>query len=114
LFPTIDDAREKAQELATILDELSKFKYPLDVRRGFRKGVKKNMNDEKWVKASSRTYFLDIKKTKEGKPYLRITESRKGEEKRFNRNSINVFPEDADRFLEAVSQMTEQLGQTNK
>jgi len=41
------------------------------------------MNDEnpsKQIKGSDRTYFLDIEETKEGKPYLRITESRKGKE----------------------------------
>ena len=47
--------------------------------------------------------------TREGKPYLRITESRKGEGDRFERNSINVFPEDADEFMEHLSKMVSKL-----
>ena len=36
--------------------------------------------DSKKVKAGSSTYFFDVKKTKEDKPYLMITQSRfKGE-----------------------------------
>ena len=113
-FPTIDDACKKAGELAAILSELSEFKYPLDVRRGIRKGVEKTMNDDKQslqIKASGRTYFLDIEETKDGKSYLRITESRKGGEDNWERNHINVFPEDAEEFAQAVSEMAGKLGQ---
>lgn len=96
------------------LRKLSEFKYPLDIRRGVGKGVKKRMSDDKQsrqIKGSGRTYFLDIQKTRGGKPYLRITESRKGEGDKFERNSINVFPEDADEFAQAVSEMVSGLGQ---
>ena len=113
-FPTIDDACEKVQELSTLLNRLSEFKYPLDVRRGIRKGVKKRMNHEResrQIKASGRTYFLDVEKTKEGKPYLRITESRKSGEDKWKRNYINVFPEDADEFAQAVSEMAAKLSE---
>ena len=112
-FITIDDLLLKAQELLTGLKKLSEFKYPLDIRRGIRKGVKKRMNDNrqtKQIKGAGRTYFLDIEETKEGKPYLRITESRKGEGDKFERNSINVFPEDAGEFAQAVSKMAAKLG----
>ena len=111
-FTTIDDLMQTAQELFAGLKKLSEFKYPLDIRRGVRKGVKKQMNDDRksrQIKASGRTYFLDIERTKEGKSYLRITESRKGEGDKFERNSINVFPEDADEFSQAVSEMVPQL-----
>ena len=94
------------------LRKLSGYKHPLDVRRGVRKGVKKRMNDDRQsrqIKGSGRTYFLDIETTKGGKPYLRITESRKGEGDKFERNSINVFPEDADQFAQAVSEMASKL-----
>jgi hypothetical protein len=111
-FTTIDDLVQKAQELFSGLKKLSEFKHPLDVRRGIRKGVVKSMNDDResrQVNGSGRTYFLDKETTKEGKPYLKITESRKGE-KKFQRNSIYVFPEDADEFAQAVSEMTSKLG----
>ena len=87
----------------------------LDIRRGVkRKGVKKRMNENnqsKQIKARGRTYFLDIRKTKEGKTYLRITESHKGEGDKFERTSVNVFPEDAGEFAQAVSEMASKLGQ---
>ena len=111
-FITIDDLLHKAQELFSGLKKLSEYKHPLDVRRGIGKGVKQHMNDDRqsWqIKGSGRTYFLDVEKTKEGKSYLRITESRKGKGDKFQRNSINVFPEDADEFAQAVSQMTSGL-----
>ena len=111
-FITIDDLLQKAQELFSGLKKLSGYKHPVDVRRGVGKGVKKCMNDDRqsWqIKGSGRTYFLDVEKTKEGKSYLRITESRKGKGDKFERNSINVFPEDADEFAQAVSQMTSGL-----
>ena len=112
-FITIDDLLGKAQDLFAGLKKLSEFKYPLDIRRGIRKGVVNHMNDEtqsQQIKGAGRTYFLDLQKTKEDKPYLRITESRKGEGEKFKRNSINVFPEDADEFAHAVSQMAANLG----
>ena len=113
-FITIDDLLRKAQELFQGLRKLSEYKHPLDIRRGVkkRKGVRKRMNDDKQskqIKGSGRTYFLDVAKTREGKPYLRITESRKGEGDAFERNSINVFPEDADKFAQAVSEMVSTL-----
>ena len=112
-FTTIDDLVQQAKHLFAGLKKLSEFKYPLDIRRGIRKGVDKPMNDEaqsRQIKGAGRTYFLDLQKTKEDKPYLRITESRKtGEGEKFERNSINVFPEDADEFAQAVSEMTSKL-----
>lgn len=113
-FTTIDDLVKQARELFRGLRRLSEYKHPLDIRRGIviRKGVMKRMNKDrlsKQVKASGRTYFLDVEQTKEGKPYLRITESRKGDGEQWERASINVFPEDADLFAEAVSEMVSKL-----
>ena len=112
-FITIDDLVQQAQELFSGLKRLSEFKYPLDIRRGVRKGVKKRMSDDKQsrqIKGGGRTYFLDLEETREGKPYLRITESRKGEGDKFERNRVNVFPEDAEEFAQAVSEMASKLG----
>ena len=112
-FITIDDCLRKARDLFAGLSKLSEYKHPLLIRRGVGKGVRKHMTDEnqsKQIKASGRTYFLDVQKTREDKPYLRITESRKGEGDKFERNSIHVFPEDAEEFAEAVSEMASKLG----
>jgi hypothetical protein len=38
-----------------------------------------------------------------------ITESRKGAGDKFERNSVNVFPEDADQFAQTVSEMASKL-----
>lgn len=109
-FVTIDDALEKAQELRSMLAELGERKHPLAVR----KGVEKVMTDKKdsvQLKGAGRTYFLDVEKTREGKTYLRITESRKGEGDKFERNSLNVFPEDAKEFGKAVSKMAAKIAE---
>ncbi len=44
------------------------------------------------LKTGSKTYFFDVKETREGKPYLIITESRlKGEGEKPERTSIMIF-----------------------
>ena len=110
-FVTIDDLLSLAQEITTGLERLSEYRHPLEVRRGIRKGVKKRMStgQNRQIKGGSRTYFLDVDETKDGKPYLRITESRKGKEDKFERNSINVFPEDLDEFAQAVAELASAL-----
>ena len=58
------------------------------------------------VKAQGRTYFLDLESTKEGKPYLRITESHINKEKNESvRNTILVFQEDIHDFMQAFTKM---------
>lgn len=113
-FVTIDDLVMKADELASGLRTLSEYKHPLDIRRGKREGVKDMTDDaeSRTVKAGSKTYFFDIKKTRQDKPYLVITESRfKGEGKERERVSISIFPENAEEFSEAVAAMTAMIEQ---
>ena len=62
------------------------------------------------IKATGRTYFLDLKETKDGNPFLVITESRsKGEGSERERSSIVIFQENAQEFAEAVSKITTSL-----
>ena len=73
---TIDDLMATAGKLYKGLIVLSQQKHPLDIRRGV-----SDMNTEReseMIKASGKTYFLDIEHTKTGKPYLKITETEKG------------------------------------
>ncbi len=114
-YATIDDLVERARELFSGLKKLSESKYPLDIRRGVGKGVRA-MADKKersrTVKAGSKTYFFDLKETREGKPYLVITESRfKGEGEERERQTIVVFQESAQKFSEAVSDMAGKLAE---
>ena len=107
---TIDDAIEKARELAIILSELGERRHPLDIRKGV-----ENMEDKsersKTLKAGAKTYFFDIKETKEGKPFLVITESRfKGEGEDRERSAIIVFQENAKEFSSIVYEMAKKLG----
>lgn len=77
-----------------------------------REGVRrvKRERESAQIKAGSRTFFLDIETTQDGKPYLRITESRfKGEGKDRERSSINIFPEQAEEFAQAVAEMVAKL-----
>ena len=64
------------------------------------------------VKAGSKTYFFDLKQTRDNKPYLLITESRfKGEGEERERVSISIFPETAEAFGQAVTGMMARLGE---
>ena len=114
-FTTIDDLTQKAEELANGLRNLIEQRRPLDIRRGVKKGEEvsdvADSDDSKTVKAGSKTYFFDLKKTREEKTYLVITESRlKGEGNDRERASIIVFPESAEEFSQAVAEMVGKLG----
>lgn len=111
-FVTIDDVLRTAETLVDDLRTLADYKHPLEIRRG-REGVRHMAADDtrsRTVKAGARTYFLDVKDTKEGTPYLVITESRfKGEGSERERSTVVVFPEDAEAFGKAVKAMLKQL-----
>ena len=65
------------------------------------------------VRAGATTYFLDIKESQAGKPYLAITESRfKGEGSQRQRASIVIFPEHISEFLQALKTITGELEQS--
>lgn len=111
-YSTIDDAIRLTKELLTHLSHLSEYKHPLDVRRGRKEvvNVVLQKDQSKTVKAGSKTYFFDINRTKEGKLYLVITESRfKGEGEERERSSIFLFQEYAQKFASAVSEMVNML-----
>ena len=112
-YTTIDDVITLAQELLSRLNQLGEYRYPLDVRKGRRREVVNMVGQKdksKTLKAGSKTYFFDVKETKDGKPFLVITESRfKGEGKERERSSIAVFPEYAQDFLQALQEMTDLL-----
>ena len=110
---TIDDLLVNAGKLYKGLIELSQQRHPLDIRRGV-----SDMNAEReseTVKAQGRTYFLDLESTKEGKPYLRITESHINKEKNESvRNTILVFQEDIHDFMQAFTKMAYKVGKGYK
>ena len=64
----------------------------------------------KIVKAGATTYFFDVKSTKDGKPFLVITESRfKGEGRERERSSIVIFPEQIKEFASALQEISHKL-----
>ena len=62
------------------------------------------------VKARDRVYFFDLAATEGGKNYLRITESRKiPDSDDWERKSIFLFPENAEKFASALNEMVERM-----
>lgn len=58
------------------------------------------------LKCATHTFFFDIKQSKTGNNYLRITESRYDKEtKQSKRNSFVLFKEDLDGFIEKLQEM---------
>jgi hypothetical protein len=107
-FVTIDDLARLANELQVGLNKLGEFKYPLGIRRGVRKVI--NDRGSMTIKSIGRMYFLDIKITKVGNPYLVITESRsKRDSEEKERSSIVVFQENAREFADAVANMVSKI-----
>lgn len=61
------------------------------------------------VKAGKRTYFLDVKKAKNGERYLTITESRfAGEGIERERSRVIVFADALDGFVEALHEVVKE------
>src|SRR5512140_965158 len=109
-FATLDDMLELARKLVEGLNKLGEQRYPLDVRRGVSSMEREKKSE--MLKASSKTYFFDIKETREGKPYLIITESRlKGEGEKPERSSVMIFQENIEEFAGIVTKMAESISQ---
>ena len=110
---TIDDLLIHAGRLYKGLIELSQQRHPLEIRRGV-----SDINTEReseTVKAKGRTYFLDLENTKDGKPYLRITESHINKNNNESvRNTILVFQEDIHDFTQALTKMAYKVGKGYK
>jgi hypothetical protein len=66
----------------------------------------------KMVKSGKITYFMDVREAKNNTKYLTVTASQpsKDEPKKFMKNSINVFSNSAEEFVDAVKKAKEQLG----
>jgi hypothetical protein len=106
-----------AEQLLDGIIQISRYKHPLSVRKGdsFTKEViemTEENRDSMTLKAHSKTYFFDVRKTKEGKPYLGITESHlKKDSKESQRSTIFIFPEDAPTFKQAFDEMIVRLSE---
>src|SRR5215217_1445 len=102
-FTTIDDLVSLSGELFYRLRQISHYKHPLAVR----KGVKQMNLTGRILRAGAITYFLDIKKTNNDKPYLMITESRyKANSGKPERNTVIVFRDKLKEFVQAVAEMS--------
>ena len=67
------------------------------------------------LKAGATTFFFDLRETKQGAPFLSITESRgKGEGKGFERKTINVFADQAEEFAKIVYRASGEVVRRNK
>jgi len=63
----------------------------------------------KTIKAGKTTYFVNVKEAKNKSKYITITESRlnpdaKEGEKKFNRKSVTVFDNQAEKFRDAFEE----------
>jgi len=107
-FVTIDDLLKQAESLYKGLIDLSNQRHPLSIYKGV-----KNMetsNEHEMLKTSSRTYFFDIENTKDGKPYLKIAESRINKETQEQiRNTIIIFEEDLFQFTGTFNTMSKRI-----
>lgn len=104
-FVTLDDCIHSAEKLFGLLSHLGAQRHPLDVRKGVSALLTHN-GPSRTVRASSRTYFFDVRTGKDGGKYLVITESRIKEKRRAQ---ITLFPEQAQPFLQALQSALSQL-----
>ena len=119
-FVTIDDLIGFASSLLINLEEVATYKYPFAVRKGVinmpQERDSKQANKEGLsLKAGATTFFFDLRETKQGAPFLSITESRgKGEGKGFERKTINVFADQAEEFAKIVYRASGEVVRRNK
>lgn len=59
--------------------------------------------------AGSKTYFFDIKETKSGQKYLKISETRLQENGERMRNDIAIFDDHIKEFSETLREASEKL-----
>ncbi len=57
------------------------------------------------VSSGRRTFFFDVKATKENKPYIRITESSLSKEGEKKKNYMNIFDSEMNDFKQAVEEV---------
>jgi hypothetical protein len=106
-FVTIDDVIQTAESLITGLKKLGEYKHPLSVRKGV---IGVAVEPSRIIKAGGKTYFFDVNKTKDGKTYITITESRfKKEAGTHERVSLIIFPEHLQQFTAAVQDLAKQF-----
>ncbi|MCX6842151.1 MAG: DUF3276 family protein [candidate division WOR-3 bacterium] len=56
------------------------------------------------VAAGNRTYFVDVQRAQNGAKYLKISESRQGDEKEHEHQRVMVFEEDIVDFIHAITE----------
>ncbi|MGB0884712.1 MAG: DUF3276 family protein [Flavobacteriales bacterium] len=64
--------------------------------------------------AGNRTYFLDVKATKDGENYLKITESKRKSESEFERHQIIIFDEGIEKLAEKITEVVEKMRTNEK
>ena len=108
---TLDDCLSQAERLVSDLKHLASQKHPLEVRKGISlKQDSASTARSRILKAGAKTYFFDIKRDKEDRPYLVITESRfQGEGRERERARLMVFSEHARDFAACVAELVSQL-----
>ncbi len=110
-FTTFDDALDMVsglEKLTDILKELGERKHPLAIRKGILLNVAHAQKSAQ-IKGRHCTYFLDVRQTKTGMKYLQITQSRKADGDEFERKSIFLSPEDAEKFVQKFAEMIQEL-----
>lgn len=73
--------------------------------------MEKNDLYSEMVRASGRTYFMNIRQASNGKNYITITESRKTKEGEFQKSRVMIFKEDLQSFQAGFTRMLEHYGE---
>ncbi|MCK6601997.1 MAG: PUR family DNA/RNA-binding protein [Bacteroidetes bacterium] len=55
------------------------------------------------VRAGKRTYFFDVKSTRQSEHYITITESKRVGETDYEKHKIFIYREDFEKFLDALN-----------
>lgn len=80
----------------------------------FKKAERKDIFSQS-VRAGKRTYFFDVKETRNGEYYLTLTESKKlfpeGKQPYFEKHKIFLYKEDFNKFSDAFDKSIEFINQ---
>lgn len=66
------------------------------------------------IAAASRTYFFDVKESRDGAKYLVISESRRGGKENYKHNRIMIFQEHIPAFAKGLKKVLKFMKKSNK
>lgn len=78
-------------------------------KRGMERGLDPQTVHEEKVHAGKRNYFVAVKLTNGGEPYISLKENKKSADGRVENRRILIYPEDSAKIIRAIERADEKM-----